>query len=272
SKDEKYYRADGDCIVQVEDTLFKIHRYHLADESSETSVFRGMFDLPPGDGITPEGQTDSNPIILYGDTAAQFRAFLSFSYSNPLQLQINRMTVDDLERLSKIVSFAHKYLLQDCLMWALESIEHVLLSAAAMVPSAEYPVVLEATALCTPLHRTICENICGLLQRQWLSDIESYSLPIAPALDIAERLNLRGFLVELYCLVLDTLASTPAARRTADDGPLAQISPTHRLRIFSGHWFLARSCSDFMDRKPPTISHSSTCATHLCGAFWYSGW
>ena len=95
TKDEKYYRIDGDCIAQVENILFnvsewlrfvnfrssdpKIHRYHLA-ESDNSSVFHTMFSLPSGT-LPSEGQHDQNPILLQGDTPAQFRAFLYFSYS-----------------------------------------------------------------------------------------------------------------------------------------------------------------------------------------------
>ncbi|KAF8218088.1 hypothetical protein K438DRAFT_18071 [Mycena galopus ATCC 62051] len=79
TKDEKYYRDDGDCIIQVEDVLFKIHRYHLT-EDSDSSVFHTMFCMPPGQAPS-EGQHDCNPISLSEDSLVQFRAFLSFSYS-----------------------------------------------------------------------------------------------------------------------------------------------------------------------------------------------
>ncbi|KAJ7457199.1 hypothetical protein B0H11DRAFT_211164, partial [Mycena galericulata] len=267
-KDQRYYRADGDCTVRVEDTLFKIHRYHLSEESS---VFRSMFSLPSG-LLTSQGQDDDNPIVLSGDTPAQFRAFLSFAYSNPSQLQINRMSVDDLEKLANMTSFAHKYVLQDCLLWALESMEHILIYSAAMVPANQYPKILEVTALCIPLHAPICDRICGLLKRQWIVHIVANGLPIGPALDIAERFNLRSFLVELYSIVLDRLANSPESQCAAADGPLSSISPTHLLRIFSGDWFLSRRRSYFINH-PPMISHRPACSSSsLCGRHWAIMW
>ncbi|KAJ7474726.1 hypothetical protein FB451DRAFT_1246439 [Mycena latifolia] len=269
-RDEKYYRPDGDCIIRVENTLFKIHRYHLSEDSS---IFRSMFGLPAG--TTPsEGQNDRNPIVLSGDTPTQFRAFLSFSYSNPNQLQINRMSVADVERIVNMVPFAHKYLLNECLLWALESLERVLIHSAALVPADQYSMILEATSLCTSLHAPICDRICGLLKRQWVAHIQSNSLAVGPALDIADRFNLRSFLVELYCIVLDKLANTPELEAVAAaDGPLAGISSTHKLRIFSGSWALSRCWSDFSKKDPPHLSAHLTCTNaRYCAELWKYNW
>jgi len=251
AKDERYYRSDGDCIIQVENILFKIHRYHLSEDSP---VFRDMFALPLGP-VPSEGQQDHRPIVLYGDTSAQFRSFLSVAYSVPGQNQITRMSVDDLERLANIIQFAHKYLMQHCLLFALESIEHILVGAAAMVPEAQYVVILEATALCAPPHIALCDRIRELLKCQWINHITAGTLPIAPALEIAETFNFKNLLVDLYCIVLERLGGS---QFPAGEGLLSDISTTHRLRIFSGHWFLSHSSRNFM-KTPPTDFHRATC-------------
>ncbi|KAJ7769170.1 hypothetical protein DFH07DRAFT_291767 [Mycena maculata] len=280
------YRADGDTIFRVEDILFKIHRYHL----EESTVFGSMFGLPSG-ALPSQGQSDANPIVLFGDNPDRFRAFLFCFYSkyaglgflasiaytdslhNPGQLRINRMTVDDVERLVNMVPFAHKYLLQDCLLWALESLEHILVTSVATVPANQYAMILEVTTLCTPLHESICDRIGGLLKRQWIDHIKANGLPVGPALDIAEVFDLRDFLVELYCVVLDKLAVTPEPQRTSADGPLHGISSTHQLRMFSGTWFLSRAFHDFIKQSPPTIAHHSTCQSpHVCNENWIFTW
>ncbi|KAJ7708342.1 hypothetical protein B0H17DRAFT_1274135 [Mycena rosella] len=271
SKDGRYYRTDGDCIIRVENTLFKIHRYHLSEDSS---IFRSMFGLPTGT-LPSEGKNDNDPIVLSGDTTTQFRAFLSFS---PSQLQINRMSLDDVERLVNMIPFAHKYLLQQCLLWALESLERILIHSAAMVPADQYPTIFEVTALCTGLHAPICDRICGLVKRQWVLHIKSGAVAVGPALDIAERFNLRSFLVDLYCIVLDKLAATPDPFQAAGaaDGPLAGISSTHKLRIFSGHWVLSRCWKEFVTQPAPALVHRAACA-HVavqggCVTFWLHYW
>ncbi|KAF7377921.1 BTB domain-containing protein [Mycena sanguinolenta] len=256
-KDEKYYRSDGDCIIQVEDVLFKIHRYHLSENSS---VFQNMFSLPLGT-LPSEGQSDGNPIVLSGDTLAQFRAFLSFSYSTPGQVQYNRLTIRDLDKLLDTIQFAHKYLLQDYLLWALQSIKHILDRQQVTVPENQYILILRATALCAPLHSRICETICVQLERKWLAQIKSKTLGLPHALDVAETFHRKNFLVELYLVALERLASykkpDPAI---AVEGPLRGIGAIHQLRVFSGHWFLSVWYKEFI-KAPPTNIHISTCPT-----------
>lgn len=64
--------------AQVEDTLFKIHRFFFVRHSE---VFRAMFTLPPGDGKMVEGQCDERPIHLSVITAREFENFLWIFYT-----------------------------------------------------------------------------------------------------------------------------------------------------------------------------------------------
>lgn len=62
--------------VQVEDQLFKVHRYFL---SRESQVFHWMFACPPrGDG--QEGDSDDKPIRLPNVTPKEFESLLDFFY------------------------------------------------------------------------------------------------------------------------------------------------------------------------------------------------
>ncbi|KAJ6461097.1 hypothetical protein C8R45DRAFT_538485 [Mycena sanguinolenta] len=254
-KDEKYYRSDGDCIIQVEDVLFKIHRYHLSENSS---VFQNMFSLPLG-ALPSEGQSDDNPIILSGDTLPQFRAFLLFSYSTPGQVQYGRLAIRDLEKLLDTIQFAHKYLLQDYLLWALQAIQHILDRKGVNVPENQYILILRATTLCAPLHARICENICVQLERKWLAQIKSKTLGLPHALDVAETFHRRSFLTDLYLVALERLASYKKPEpATAVKGPLYGIGAVHQLRIFSGHWYLSAWYKEFTKTPPPGI-HIATC-------------
>ena len=58
---------------QVEDTLFKLPR-HLFEESSD--VFRDMFLLPAPEGVSPDGCSDEQPLVLEGVRKADFRRLL----------------------------------------------------------------------------------------------------------------------------------------------------------------------------------------------------
>ncbi|KAK7052498.1 BTB domain-containing protein [Favolaschia claudopus] len=261
-KDEKHYRTDGDCVIQVQRTLFKIHRYHLLEDSGST-VFQDLFSLPTGD-VPCEGQTDSDPIIFSGDTVEQFRAFLSFVYSLPSQLQINRTSVDDIDKLVEIVPFAHKYLLQHCLRWALESIEHVLEHSAPVLSETRYSALLRASTLCESLHEGVSQRIAELIKFQWLTFIETDALRLAPALDVAESFRFKSFLGELYILALDRFSTSSDPTRAWIEGPLSGIGANHQLRIFAGHWLLAHALQNFfsvplMGKHLPTCPVSSSC-------------
>ncbi|CCL99253.1 uncharacterized protein FIBRA_01268 [Fibroporia radiculosa] len=80
-RDEAYYIDGADCVIRVENTLFRVHRFLLARDSS---AFQDMFSLPLGEGsqsALQEGFSDSNPIRLFGDTAQEFRTLLSLLYA-----------------------------------------------------------------------------------------------------------------------------------------------------------------------------------------------
>jgi hypothetical protein len=180
------------------------------------------------------------------------------------------MSADDLERLTNIIQFAHKYLLQNCLRWALESVEHVLEHSAATIHEGQYPLILRAMALCTPVHTEICEHICELLKPQWITHIKADTHRLGHALDIAETFHIESFLVDLYLIALDRLAACEPARALTVEGPLYGIGAIHQLRVLAGYWYLSRSFGNFLS-VPPTNIHSGVC-TPQCDRIVASLW
>ena len=93
ARDSDFYHESGDCIIRVENTLFKvqllsfqfslwinsnqIHRFLLVPASA---VFSTLFTLPQGD-LAVEGISDDAPICLSDDTAADFRCLLKYIYT-----------------------------------------------------------------------------------------------------------------------------------------------------------------------------------------------
>lgn len=69
-------------IQQVQDVLFKVSDEEL---KSRSEIFRDMFSLPAAstdsDGAEAEGSSDSNPIVLKGVKADDFRALLTCLYT-----------------------------------------------------------------------------------------------------------------------------------------------------------------------------------------------
>ncbi|KAJ6494020.1 hypothetical protein C8R47DRAFT_1118064 [Mycena vitilis] len=258
-KDEKYFRPDGDCVIQVESTLFKIHRFHLMEHSS---VFQDMFPS----NVPLEGKDESNPIVFQDDTVSQFRAFMFYSYSGPSKVQVSRASVADLGRLLDLLTFAHKYLMRECLLWALESLEHIL-DSAATIPESQYLIIHQTTNICASLHPLTCARVLELLQGQWIDHIKADSLRIVPAIDLAESLDFKGFLVALYGVVLETVDVPNELGQALVDGPFSGLSTTHLVRIFSGYWFLNQSFKHFKTVAPDihlsTCLPNSTCRSHF---------
>ncbi|KAJ6463702.1 hypothetical protein C8R47DRAFT_1201963 [Mycena vitilis] len=92
-KDPIFYRDDGDCFVQVEDYLFKIHKdIAHADRLHEM--------------LKATATAEATPIMLTGDKLSQFRAFLSLVYTD---LSQRYCSLDDLQTLIDSGWFSQKY-------------------------------------------------------------------------------------------------------------------------------------------------------------------
>lgn len=117
SRDQNYYIADGNSVLLVENTLFRVRlrflsnvsvmrylRYdihsllglyvamqvHRSTLTKDKSAFETMFQLSSETDsarsdssvtVAAEGESDDNPIRLQGDTADEFRALLWSLYA-----------------------------------------------------------------------------------------------------------------------------------------------------------------------------------------------
>ncbi|CAE6421775.1 unnamed protein product [Rhizoctonia solani] len=75
--------------IQIEDTLFNVHKYQLA----KSEVFSDMFKMPKPKGDQPEeGSSPENPIIIEGVAASEFATLLTVLYAG--QFSSNQPTLD----------------------------------------------------------------------------------------------------------------------------------------------------------------------------------
>ncbi|CAE6470353.1 unnamed protein product [Rhizoctonia solani] len=75
--------------IQIEDTLFNVHKYQLA----KSEVFSDMFQMPKPEGDQPEeGSSPEHPIIIEGVAASDFAALLTVLYAS--QFSSNQPTPD----------------------------------------------------------------------------------------------------------------------------------------------------------------------------------
>ncbi|KAH7338062.1 hypothetical protein B0J17DRAFT_706504 [Rhizoctonia solani] len=65
--------------IQVENTLFNVHKYQLA----KSEVFSDIFKLPkPKEDRPQEGSSPEHPIVIHGATASDFAALLKVLYAS----------------------------------------------------------------------------------------------------------------------------------------------------------------------------------------------
>ncbi|KAF7336512.1 hypothetical protein MSAN_02283200 [Mycena sanguinolenta] len=112
-RDKIHYHAEGDVIIRVEHTLFKVYKAFLTHNSS---VFATMFNLPAGMG-DPEGSSDDHPIVLEGEKAMDFRTVLEFLYATPVKLQIYSTAIPALLNIISLAKFSHKYEMDHWMEW-----------------------------------------------------------------------------------------------------------------------------------------------------------
>jgi len=85
-RDPLYYYENGDCVIRVGSTLFKVHTFLLTRDSS---AFVEMFSLLQGVNTLREGSSDGNPVVLVDDVE-EFRALCWILYERQLRRTTSR--------------------------------------------------------------------------------------------------------------------------------------------------------------------------------------
>ncbi|KAF8135875.1 hypothetical protein K438DRAFT_2031199 [Mycena galopus ATCC 62051] len=280
-RDEKFYKERGDCYIQVEIHLFKIHRYHLT--RGDASVFNDMFLLPSGEDPC-QGSSESDPIVLAGDSAEQFRGFLTIAYSEPLEFQMTRTQLEQVPTLIHCAHFSHKYNITPLLLAALDAIVYVLGPQPALESKTSISL-LELSKLCGTIHidqeLSFEYKIRSAVEWGWVAVClhESNLGRIAEVLDIGEAYKLQHLLAFGYASYLENMGSC-AEEATAQGvhSPFqAQpwLKPVHRIRILSGLWSQERAWSHFAatipsfpeDHRCSKMNHATSCVLQWGLAF-----
>ncbi|KAJ7718208.1 hypothetical protein DFH07DRAFT_1068085 [Mycena maculata] len=191
-RDERFYYPSGDCIIRIENTLFKIHKFHLVNNSP---IFSGMFELPVGG--TPEGSSDDLPIFLQGDTASDFRSLLKY-ISMHLNTQIMLIRPSELPHVIAVTRLAHKYDLAAWQKWAfLVVASHFKTQAPKSLTSYDLATIYR---LCGQARWNILRDE---ITEKWVQRIEREpDLSAGDAMDAADAHHDRAFLTRLYSLQL----------------------------------------------------------------------
>ncbi|TFK52304.1 hypothetical protein OE88DRAFT_1657494 [Heliocybe sulcata] len=288
TRDALYYISDGNTVLLVENTLFKVHRSNLMKDGS---TFDTLFSLPseganPSPGVTAptvggavvEGESDDNPIRLQGDSADEFRALLWALYALPHELMIATTSEANPVLLFNLARITHKYQFKSLLSWALsamviyytrtgafDTLSSVseAASEAADAPPSSYPCgptlmqLTELAALCE------CTDLLEATIRKWREQIRD-GKEVAIALGMAERLNIRPLLGLSYNAML------LKGRAAWDSEPL--LTRQQRIRLLSGHYELSQLWEK-LPMNPPVLIHSVKCSSPpRCSKAWAALW
>ncbi|KAH9042763.1 hypothetical protein EDB85DRAFT_2271580 [Lactarius pseudohatsudake] len=93
-----YFLFEGDIIIRVEDSIFRVHRYFLTRESTH---FRSLFSSSYRD---PPGTTEANPVVLEDATSEAFADFLWVFYNPEYSIYIATP-----EKWQRILALAQKW-------------------------------------------------------------------------------------------------------------------------------------------------------------------
>ncbi|KAF9481109.1 hypothetical protein BDN70DRAFT_804032 [Pholiota conissans] len=274
TRDETYYRADGDCVIRVEDVLFKVHRFLLVRDSA---VFRDMFSMPQGSEEPSQITTDEDPVVLHDDVD-DFRALCWGVYALPTEYmeQADESKVD-IDIIACLYLIAQKYQFESHEKYARDLLKshctNVKDKPAAIkeffirkCPSTCLASLLKISLLADDPH--IDSSLASALQKAWLFRLQARpdSSP-SYAISVAENLGLRKFMGELYYHHM--ISSIPDQMEDSEvyERPDEDLEPHQRLPFYQGYMSLQLYWSDFMKGSRRKFK-----CPHGCNRVWTEFW
>ncbi|RPD62285.1 hypothetical protein L226DRAFT_532688 [Lentinus tigrinus ALCF2SS1-7] len=295
TRDGTYYIHDGNTVLLVEKTLFKVHRSVL---TKDKSAFETMFQLSSETdsarsdssmNTAQEGESDDNPIRLQGDTADEFRALLWALYALPHELTI-AMTADaDCTQLLNLVRITHKYQFRSIMTWALSALHHYYSrpgafddiittnssTSAGPLPATNPPTLPHTGGLASSSQPPTLEQLTELAALCERGDLLEATLTrwkrligegrdLALAIAIGERFNLRPIVgLAYHALMLRGKAAWDAER---------SLTRAQRVRLLAGYYALTKLW-DALPSQPPPLTHTARCTSQQrCTKAWGALW
>ncbi|KAI0648161.1 hypothetical protein C8Q79DRAFT_1008509 [Trametes meyenii] len=279
TRDPAYYIADGNSVLLVEHTLFRVHRSVL---TKDKSAFETMFQLA-GEADSArsdtsmtapqEGESDDNPIHLQGDTADEFRALLWALYALPHELTTAMSGEADCTLLVNLARITHKYQFRSIMTWALAALNQYYSRPGAfddvlttVVPPPTPPTLPHAglaTPAASPSHPPTLVQITELAALCERADLLESALArwkrligegrdLVLALTIGERFNLRPVVgLAYHALMLRGKAHWDTER---------ELTRTQRVRLLAGYYALTKLW-DALPGQPPPLTHGARCTS-----------
>ncbi|KAJ7196192.1 hypothetical protein GGX14DRAFT_473753 [Mycena pura] len=241
ARDSAFYHESGDCIIRVENTLFKIHRFLLVPASA---VFSTLFTLPQGD-LAVEGMSDDAPICLSDDTAADFRCLLKYIYTPAYGMLPKDIPPTELHNIMSVARLMHKYEMAGWQTWASQVTMELVTTHGPLFSSQDFVAIYEMA------HMFSHEQLSKKVTNVWWRRIRDGSLPISDALNAAEANNRRAFLTSLYDYELGKVLGTPVTPFQPTQLFIPGVKAIHLQRLYAGYCSLSLAWTQFRQNIIP---------------------
>ncbi|KDR83123.1 hypothetical protein GALMADRAFT_58249, partial [Galerina marginata CBS 339.88] len=264
-RDLRYYQEDGDCVILVEDTLFKISRFLLVRGST---VFRDMFGIPLNASNASQSLSDDDPLVLQ-DKADDFRALCWALNASPNTiLEQRNLSSVNIRQLISVLYMANKYQFLEYEEWICDVVttfcSHQ--DASGAFRYRQRCSILEYKRLLTIA--TIRENsklkshVCAA----WLERLKmNATLSSKEALDFSESVNLRHFQGQVYYNQMLRMRPELLDNSTAASFPETDLSPAQSIRLYRGFCSLSLYWTG-LRRNPVNVCNE------FCGIIWRGMW
>ncbi|KAJ6461601.1 hypothetical protein C8R47DRAFT_1080570 [Mycena vitilis] len=244
-RDPIYFMEDGNCTLEIEKTLFKVHSHYLSPRGENTYFTAAL-------------ATQTGVINLPRGNISELRAFLDFAYPS--------IPDENLQKLCDTVTFTRNYGLNQYHKQAVEArIEATKRNRYRALEIC--PVQTYISLLSGPLGPE--EWLLPYeAKRVWAERVKRGELSMQQALDVSEAMNLDTLRDALYRNAATTLMDPH--RSLPDLGP---DSDSHRqLRLLRGALRMAAYWDDVVATLPPLEHGLCHCATCFCAARWPGIW
>jgi len=235
---QEYYFDDGNLVIRVENTLFKVFRSTFIRHSP---VFKDLFSLPEPMGAA-EGSSDENPVHFSGISATDFERFLWVLYPP----SYGESTAKSLPEWTSILDLATRWDFASIRTLAIRSIQSLpdISPVDRVVLSRDYEITGRWTIAA---YTALCERV------EPLSIEEATPLGLETSIRIAQlRERFRGTSRETTGYHSSTRAST--ARRTGEPTATQMRGSRTQSQGQRPQWDVGRSFFDQGDIPPPVYS------------------
>ncbi|KAF5360693.1 hypothetical protein D9756_005119 [Leucocoprinus leucothites] len=288
NRDPDYYFADGDCIIQAENTSFK----------TRFPFFTTLFSLPQSSHTTDklphaavfvgsgEEGSEKNPTVVCQDTADDFRSLCWVLYARPSDIEVQQDSeTADLARLARLAAISHKYEIEPFCDWSWKKSDDISTHVPGKLISrlgGSWKEIERLLNLSVQLQKV---PLADRIEEEWLHEVQHTDVirsrqALEAALDAAERSPAhRRFHGRAYHAYIKSTGAHHALAPIMSGDPGTYVNLTssefngvRTSRLCRGFWSLSQLRLRLS--VPPQLDDNPSCTNHTtqCVDAWNKWW